>query len=136
MRGWVVVHEDIERRLQNWGRWKHGAGAGGLGYAKVRVGAEVVDCDRELDSVVPTINVEAEETDRAVQALASELRATVEVVYVLGGGMADKARRLAVAEATVYARLKRARYVVSCWLSEHASARRAQLGRLEGLLGR
>lgn len=123
------MHEDIERRLQNWGRWKHGAGAGGLGYAKVRVGlaAEHVDCDRDLGAVVPTINVEAEETDRAVQALASELRATCEVVYVLGGGMADKAHRLAVAEATVYARLKRARYNVSAWLSERAT-RRSELG--------
>lgn len=123
-----MVHEDIERRLQNWGRWKHGAGAGGLGYAKVRIGIDVVDCDRDLDSVVPTINVEAEVTDRAVQSLQSELRATVEVYYVANGGMAAKARRLAVTEATIYARLRRARYLVSVWLSEHASKRRGELG--------
>lgn len=126
------MHEDIERRLQNWGRWKHGAGAGGLGYAKVRVGlaGEQVDCDRDLGAVVPTINVEAEETDRAVLQLASELRATVEVYYVLGGSVAQKAQRLAVTEATVYARLRRVRYLVSVWLSEQALVRQRERERM------
>lgn len=129
-----MLHEDMERRLQNWGRWKHGAGAGGLGYAKVNFAADVVDCDRVDEAVVPTINVEAEETDRAIMTLASELRATVEVVYVLGGGMAAKARRLACTERTVRARLVRARSAISHWLSEQAEARQRQRQRVEALM--
>jgi DNA-directed RNA polymerase specialized sigma24 family protein len=125
--------EDIERRLQNWGRWKHGAGAGGLGYAKVTFSAEVVDCDRDLESVVPTINVEAEVTDRAIMTLPSEVRATVEVVYVLGGTMAAKARRLACTEATIYSRLQRARRNISHWLIEQTEARERERQRVLAL---
>ena len=127
------MHEDIERRLQNWGRWKHGAGAGGLGYAKVSFEVEVVDCDRELESVVPTINVEAEVTDRAIMTLASELRATVEVVYVLGGTMAAKARRLACTERTIYGRVERAKRNISHWLSEQAEVRERERQRVLAL---
>lgn len=126
--------EDIERRLQNWGRWKHGAGAGGLGYARVNLMEPTVDCDRDVDTVVPTNEVEAEQTDRVVMTLASELRATVEVYYVLGGTVARKAQRLAVAEATVYARVKKAKVQVSRKLSEETPADRAPLGHLERVL--
>lgn len=124
------MQDDIERRLQNWGRWKHGAGAGGLGYAKVSFGVEVVDCDRELEAVVPTINCEAEETDRAIATLPSELRATVELVYVLGGTVVAKAKRLACTERTVYSRLEKARRFISRWLSEQAEVRQVERQRV------
>ncbi len=129
-----MLHEDVDRRLQNWGRWKHGAGAGGLGYAKVQMGAPMVDCDRYPESTVPTSNVEAEETDRAVMTLASELRATVEVYYVMGGGMADKAKRLAVQESTIYSRLHKARQKINNWLSDKLVAREAERKRVEALM--
>jgi hypothetical protein len=117
--------EDIERRLLNWARWKHGAGAGGLGYASVNYMALTgEDRDQGAEPVIPTFDCEASETDGAVMALPSELRATVEVVYVLGGGMAAKARRLAVTEVTVWARVARAHPLIEAWVYDRAAKRR------------
>ncbi|MBB2485418.1 hypothetical protein H5407_09280 [Mitsuaria sp. WAJ17] len=124
--------EEIERRLLNWGRWRHGAGAGGLGYARV-VYTEVLATDRDnyQEAVIPTVDCEAEVTERAVQALASELRATVEVYYVLGGGLAAKARRLAVAEATVKSRIDRSHRIIQAWLAERERGQLEQRRRVE-----
>lgn len=126
--------EDIERRLLNWARWKHGAGAGGLGYARVNLQAPAVDGDDYAEARVPTDDCEATETDAAVMSLASELRATVEVVYVLGGAMAAKARRLCVSEATIKTRIWRSHVVIQSWLSDKALERRQQRERVEGLI--
>lgn len=84
---------DTERRLQNWARWKLGAGARGLGYASVNL-TMVLGDDRSdyQEARIPTVDCEAEETDRAIMTLPSELRATLEVFYVLGGGVTSKAR--------------------------------------------
>lgn len=127
--------EEIERRLLNWGRWRHGAGAGGLGYARVNY-SELLATDREnyQEAVIPTIDCEAEVTERAVQALASELRATVEVYYVLGGGLAAKARRLAVAEATVKQRVWRSHRLIQTWLAAREREAIAQRDRVERLI--
>ena len=114
--------DDIDRRLQNWGRWKHGAGAGGLGYARVRSMMRV-DGGEHAGPVVPTNDCEAQDTDDAVMSLASELRATIEVYYVLGGGMGDKAIRLACTEATIRNRLARAHPLIQSYLSELAGRR-------------
>lgn len=125
--------EDIERRLLNWGRWKHGAGAGGLGYASVNLMDAGADRDNFQEAIIPTIDCEAQETDAAVMALPSELRATMEVVYVLGGGMPQKARRLAVTESTIKARIWRAHPLIQSWLADKAQQRRSQRENLERL---
>jgi len=122
----MARNEDMERRLQNWARWKLGAGArGALGYASVPftslLGAD--RCDFE-EARIPTVDCEAEETDRAVMTLPSELRATVEVFYVLGGGMAAKARRLACTEATIRARIARSHPLIQRWLVDESARRR------------
>nr|WP_316642870.1 hypothetical protein [uncultured Roseateles sp.] len=123
----------MERRLQNWGRWKHGAGAGGLGYAKVRMGEPVVDGGDLPDAIIPTVNCEAEETDQAIWSLSSELRATIEVYYVQGGSIARKAKLLAVAEPTIHSRLRRARPLIERWVTEKHQQRRAERERTEAL---
>lgn len=119
--------EDIDRRLQNWGRWKHGAGAGGLGYARVRSMMRV-DGGEHVGPIVPTNDCEAQDTDDAVMALPSELRATIEVYYVLGGGMAEKASRLACTEPTIRNRIARAHPLIQSFLSDLAGRR--QQGRI------
>lgn len=125
--------EEIERRLLNWGRWKHGAGAGALGYARVNYSEPATDRDNYHEAVIPTFDCEAEVTDQAVRALVSELRATVEVYYVLGGGLAAKARRLAVAEATVKSRIDRTHRLIQAWLAERERGQLEQRRRVERL---
>lgn len=121
--------EDIERRLLNWVRWKFGATSGGLGYAAVRYGASTASAGYR-EAVIPTIDCEAEETDRAVMALDSPLRATVEVVYLRNEPMRRKAARLCCSEATVKARVWEAHRCVSRWLADKAQVRREGAQRL------
>lgn len=112
----------IERRLQNWVRWRVAGGGGPLGYAQVKLGdAAAVVCDRRGydDAPIPTNAIEAGETDDAVQRLPSELRATVLEVYLGTGGEAQHMARLCCARATMYARVDRAHRL----LAEHFDAR-------------
>lgn len=117
--------EDIERRLLNWVRWKAGAGVGGLGYASVNMLAALGGSSRGAHDPIPipTMAIEAEETDRAVMALPSELRRTVEVVYLGRGGAPEHARALAVSAVTVRARVCRAHKAISNWLADLAQSR-------------
>lgn len=124
--------EDIERRLLNWARWKLGASRSGLGYATVRWAGGVATRGYR-ESVVPTIDCEAEETDRAVQALESRLRATVEVEYLQGWSLRRKAQHLACGESTVKARVCQAHQHLSRWLSEKAHVAREERQRVERL---
>jgi hypothetical protein len=106
--------EDIERRLQNWARWKLGATHSGLGYAAMRWDGGAVGPGRR-ESVIPTIDCEAEETDRAVLSLPSELRATVEVVYLVNKPMRWKAAHLCCSEAAIKARIWQAHRRIEQW---------------------
>lgn len=124
--------EDIERRLLNWARWRFGAGSGGLGYATVNL-VGVGGRDNVREAIIPTVDCEAEETDQAVFALPGELRATLEVVYLQGGTMATKARRLCCSEPTIYSRIDRAHRCIQSWLAERDRARREQRSRTEAL---
>jgi hypothetical protein len=124
--------EDIERRLQNWARWKHGAVHSGLGYASMRWTAAPIT--RGLrESIIPTIDCEAEETDRAVQALEPRLRATVEVEYLQGCSLRKKAQQLACSEPAVKARIWQAHRQLSHWLADKAQQARVERDRVQQL---
>jgi len=127
--------EEIERRLLNWARWKAGGRSGGLGYSAINLVTAGSGGGRDgyRESVIPTNDCEADETDQAVMSLPSELRRTLEVVYVEGGGMAAKARRLCCAEATVHARVDQAHRKISRWLADQNASRQAQRERIERL---
>lgn len=124
--------EDIERRLQNWARRKLGATRSGLGYASMRWDGGI-PTPGNRESIVPTIDCEAEETDRAVMALESRLRATAEVEYLQGWSLRRKAQHLACSEPTVKARVWQAHRQLSRWLSEKAHAARAERQRVKYL---
>lgn len=130
----MAKSDDMERRLENWARWRQGAGLGGLGYASSNMLAAMGgDRGGYREATVPTVDCEGAETDRAVMTLASELRATVEVYYLQPWSMAEKARRLAVTEATVRNRLGRAHGLLSSWLADQAQQRRAERARVQAL---
>lgn len=125
---------DIERGLLNWARWRAQMQDGGGNFARVDFTAERVDGGGwDTPTPIPTNDAEAELYDKAVKALASELRQTVEMVYIKGGGMRDKARRLAVSEATVYMRIDKAHIAISSWLRDHKQAQDDQRKRMEAL---
>ena len=124
--------EEVERRLLNWARWRAGAGSGGMGFASVNMAA-CGDRSGNRESVIPTLDCEAEETDRAVMALASELRATVEAIYLGNGTMAAKARRLCVTEDGINRRIGRAHARIQAWVADLARVRQAQRALVEAL---
>lgn len=126
--------EDIERRLQNWARWKLGATRSGLGYASMRWGGGI-PTQGNRESVVPTIDCEAEETDRAVMALESRLRATVEVEYLQGWSLRRKAQHLACSEPTVKSRIWQAHRHLSQWLADKAQQARVERERVQQVEG-
>jgi hypothetical protein len=125
--------EDIERRLLNWQRWKIGRSSGGLGYSTIDLTLANGGRDGYVEARVPTMDCEAEETDRAVNALASHLRATVEALYLGNGMLRHKAARLCVSEATLYARRDQAHRHLQAWFAEQAMIKREHRDRLEAM---
>lgn len=123
--------EDIERRLLNWARWKTGDRSGGMGFAKVNMGMS--GGTRRRESIIPTSDCEAEETDRAVMSLPSHLRATVEAVYLSGSLWAVSAR-LCITPAAVDARIWRAHALIQTWVHNLEAARQAERQRVEAVL--
>lgn len=109
--------EDIERRLNNWARWKLGDGSGGLGFSSPSLEREGGGYAYR-EAVIPTVDCEAEETDRAVASLDEPLRGTVEEVYIGSGSMARKATALGVAERTVHERVWNAHRRLASWFGD------------------
>jgi hypothetical protein len=126
----VARIEDIERRLLNWARWKLGEGGGVLGYAGVCLTS---DTSRLLyrEAIIPTVDCEADETDRAVQALEPIYRRTIEVVYVEEPSVKRAALLLCVAESTMKGRVSEAHRRLSNWFADKAQQRRAARDRVE-----
>lgn len=125
--------EWIDQRLQNWARWRLNRGGGMLGFASVNLADPNAGRDGYIEAPIPTSDVEASETEAAVQRLPSELRRTVIEHYIERGTIDDKLKRLCVAKATHYKRLDQADRL----LAEHFTARldraRAERARVEAL---
>jgi len=125
----MAIIEDIERRLLNWARWKLGGQAGGLGFAHVDLMGALADRDNYHEAVIPTAGPEASETDAAVLALPSELRAVVEAWYLKGGTLARKAEKLCVHVETVKRRRWDAHKRIQVWLADKSVLKRAAAAR-------
>jgi len=125
--------EDIERRLLNWARWRSGVARSGMGYGRISMEHRVDGEGYDAQAVIPTIDVEASTTDIAVSALASHLRATVEIVYLDPGGMRHKAARLCCSEATIKTRIWEAHRQLSAWFADRAARQRDARARIESL---
>lgn len=126
--------EWIEHRLQNWARWKLAAGGGALGYASVSMAEANADRDGYVEAAIPISDVEASETDEAIQRLNPPgLRLTIVEVYTGRGGIKDKARRLCCGEATVHARVDQAHRQIAEHLNDRKRRRDAERARVEAL---
>lgn len=124
--------EDIERRLQNWARWKHGAGSGGLGYGGGGFDG-VASGSRYREAVIPTVDCEASDTDQAVQSLETRLRVTLHQVYLTGDSPAIDAARLGCTESAVKARVWDAHRKLAAWFSDRDTSARNERERLQQL---
>ena len=122
----------VKQRLRNWGRWKAGASAGGLGFASTNWdGFDAGDGYSTAAPVMP----EGEEaiTDQAVRSLPKDLYDCCEMQYVKGGGTAQKAQRLGCAENTFYIRLRSVHGQVGAWLSNRKRLQDEERARVEAL---
>lgn len=131
----MARNEELERRCQNWARWREGAGGGGLGYGgggwRVESGS-----GGYRTATVPTSDVEAEQTNRAIEALQSSLRRTVEVYYLGTGTMEERCQQLQISRATIYVRIDRAHEDMSAWLRELEAKAKHERERVELLTRR
>ena len=124
----------IEQRLQNWVRWAAMKGSGALGYAGVNLAGCNAGRDGYIEAAIPTSDIEASETDSAVQRLPSELRATVVEIYLGSGGLAEKLTNLCCAKATAMARIDRAHRMLADHFLAKQDRQRAERERVEALL--
>jgi hypothetical protein len=124
----------IEHRLLNWQRWKLGAGGGGLGFARVNLLAVHMGRDSYTEARIPINDVEASETDQAVDRLPGELKATVIEAYLGEGGEQDHCRRLYCAKATLHARIGRAHRLLADHFSARTDRERQERQRVEAVI--
>jgi hypothetical protein len=128
---------DIERKLENWSRWKIGAGllSGGLGYAAASLGAAAGGGSAGYrEAIIPTFDAEAAVTDQAVQALPVTLREAIEATYLRRGGQIAVAAELGIAVRTLHGRIERACYALLGWYQDRAAAMAQERKRVESLI--
>jgi len=124
---------DIERRLLNWARWKDGDGSPRLGNGGVWNGESARSGYRE--AIVPTSDVEASQTDMAVQSMVPELQQAVTIVYLRTGSIEKAAASVGVPISTIYRRVDLAHARIAAWLVWRGDAARAERERVERLQG-
>lgn len=112
----------IHTRLLKWADWRAGLSHGGLGHAGSNLLKERVDCEQWGSGW--SIDEESSETDLGVFQLPSELRATVEEVYLGGSSFRKVAVRLCVSASTVNTRLMAADRNLKVWLAERLGVKR------------
>ena len=111
----------IDRRLHNWARHHEGSLIGGLGYATVNLQA-VGGSSGQCEVVIPTNQIEAEETEVAVRKLPRELQRTVELYYRRTASRKELASLLGCSLPTVDSRLSRAHRLLADMFNEEEAA--------------
>lgn len=112
---WVV------QRLEEWARWCGQGDSGGLGYPSQSAFARLGGRGSRAESVVPTISIQASETNDAVDSLKAGQRHLYDVltmIYAKGLPRHIVAKRLCKAESTVKRNLEDADHAIAKWLGE------------------
>lgn len=122
--------EHIHRRLLTWGAWRARREDAGLGFPKVNIllsmGGGGAGGYRE--TVVPLNEIEAAETDRAVESLKlakSHLYLTLHYIYIRNTGVTGTARKMGRSRSTINAQLDQADVEVARWLDDRREQREA-----------
>lgn len=112
--------EWVKQRLHNWALWVERGNSGGRGYPTSSAFMWTpVDTSGYRDVPIPVDEVEAAQTDQALQAMRGSkphLLRTVEVIYVEGESIRRAAAKLFCAESTVKARLEQVDQEIASWL--------------------
>lgn len=118
--------EWVKQRLDNWARWKEREQSHGLGFYSQSAFLRVaVDSGGYREASIPVDDVEARQTDDAVQSLLADhghLHRTLVLIYLEDSGIKAAALRLVCAESTVKARLDQADHLVAAFLRMRAQA--------------
>ncbi|MGC4075433.1 MAG: hypothetical protein QM702_00045 [Rubrivivax sp.] len=125
--------EEIERRLNNWARWRLSLGCGATGYATVDLSRVGEGGQTYEGPTIPTWGPEAADTDKAILLLPAELKRTVEVVYLGAGSLPKKARQLCITERSVHGRIEQAHVLLRRHFAEKAEQARRERARVEAL---
>lgn len=122
--------EHIKRRLDNWALWRARMNDGGQGWRDrnpMAVWAEDVWTRTSYHGAsIPHFDEDAEETDRAVQALKlgrGHLYVTLDCIYLKDLGVNDTARRMRRAVSTIHAQLEQADRWIDAWLQAEREAK-------------
>lgn len=119
--------EHIRQRLENWALWKARQKDGGLGYhTRSVLAVDVWDAGSYNNNHIPHLELEAERTNEAVEALRlgkGHLYVTLVHYYLDGFGIKETARVMSRAESTIRAQLEQADHAVAALLSALAEER-------------
>lgn len=120
--------EWVKIRLQNWAMWKERESRGGLGFAKQSSFLNEAAQGGYRESIIPVDDIDAALTNSAVESMRvggrPHLYETLQAYYVKGWGEKESARRLAVAESTIRARLDEADRALVLWFGEYQERQR------------
>lgn len=118
--------EWVKSRLSNWALWRAKSDSMGLGYASSSV-LLAIPSGGNRDAPLPVLEIEAEETNRAVESLKlgkGHLYMTLHLVYIKNTGVKRAARLMHRGESTIKAQLDQADHLLAQWFTEQDDARR------------
>lgn len=108
----------INTRLNGWAAWLKSGKRNCLGYPTHAAFARLMPSSQPAGPLVPYLNEEAEEIDRAVSSLPVDVRELLKEFYMHEGPAEAKAKRLKCCRDTLYARLHQAHVRVMEWLQD------------------
>lgn len=118
----------VRHRLEEWSRWCQQSESGALGYPSQSAFARMGPASGRNESVVPTIALQAGETDEAVKSLQftqSHLYFAVSLTYAQGLPRHLVAKRMCRAESTVSANLDAADRAIARWFDDRRAVQAA-----------
>lgn len=113
--------EWVRHRLDEWSRWCNQQDSGGLGYPGQSSFTRLGVSGGRGESVVPTISIQASETNTAVESLKgtqSHLYVVLTLTYARGLPRDQVAKRMARAESTVRRNLEDADHALARWFND------------------
>lgn len=113
--------EWVTQRLEEWSRWCMQKDSGGLGYPSQSAFARLGGKGSRAESVVPTISIQASETNEAVDSLKmtqSHLYMVLTLTYAQRLPRHLVAKRMCRAESTVKRNLEDADHAIARWIGD------------------
>jgi hypothetical protein len=123
---------EMDRRLQNWARWRIRRAEGG-GIATASIVERVDGAGWDAPTVITTNDAEAEETEALVLRLESVLRYAVEVWYLNPGSVATRCKKAQASETEMRTRVARGQRLMGQALQDKRNAAHRERSRVEGL---